>query len=203
MMTLEISVTGRALDAAAERDLAERVLTALTTGDSAPEETLRKAREFTHVLVTQPQTWVTGGPDVDTAPRYLVRLTVPQSWSNDHGFGRSIIAIITDAVAATEADPGRLRREPHCVVQIIGLREHCVGILGRSTTGTELTRLMTQDFRDSGQQPAAPAGCTIDPTCGMVVEWATAQFTATHAGVQYAFCAPSCRKVFVEDHAAG
>jgi YHS domain-containing protein len=201
MMTLEISVTGRTLDAAAERDLAERVLAALTAAESAPDETMRRAREFTHVLIGQPRTWVTGGPDAETAPRYLVRLTVPQSWSNDRDFGRYIIPMITDAVAATEPDPERLRREPHCVVQIVGLREHCVGTLGRSTTSTELTRLMTQDFRGSGQLPEAPEGCTIDPTCGMVVEWATAQFTVTHAGVDYAFCAPSCRKVFVEDHA--
>ncbi|MFD4402320.1 hypothetical protein ACFWPH_06090 [Nocardia sp. NPDC058499] len=32
------------------------------------------------------------------------------------------------------------------------------------------------------------------------VEWATAQITYTHEWVDYAFCAPSCRKVFVEDH---
>lgn len=201
MMTLEISVTGRALDAAAEHDLADRVLAALTAADGAPDETMRRAREFTHVLIDQPRTWVTGGPPTETAPRYLVRLTVPQSWSNDRDFGRYIIPMITDAVAATEPDPGRLRREPHCVVQIVGLREHCVGTLGTSTTSTELTRLMTQDFRDSGRLPTAPDGYTVDPTCGMTVEWATAQFTLTHAGVDYAFCAPSCRKVFAEDHA--
>ncbi|MFI5717965.1 ATPase [Nocardia sp. NPDC051750] len=200
MMTLEISVTGRELDAEAERDLADRVLATLTGYDTAPDETMGKAREFTHVLVHRPRTWITGGPTTDSAPRYLVRLTVPGSWSGDPEFGKNIVPMITEAIAATEPDPGRLLREPHCVVQIVGLREHCVGLLGHSTTSTELTRLMTQDFRESGLRPTAPEGFTVDPTCGMQVEWATAQFTYTHDGVDYAFCAPSCRKVFVEDH---
>src|SRR5690606_33190994 len=80
MMTLEISVTGRELDARAEQDLADRVMSALTGYDEAPDATMAKAREFTHVLIQQPRTWVTGGPDTDSAPRYLVRLTVPGSW---------------------------------------------------------------------------------------------------------------------------
>ncbi|WP_280458081.1 ATPase [Nocardia carnea] len=200
MMTLEISVTGRDLDARAEQELADRVLAALTGYDDAPDATLAKAREFTHVLIQQPRTWVTGGPATETAPRYLVRLTVPGSWSGDPDFGKNIIPMITAAIAGTEPDPQRLDREPHCVVQIVGLREHCAGTLGRSTTSTELTRLMTQDFRDSGRVPTAPEGFTIDPTCGMQVEWATARITYNHDGVDYAFCAPSCRKVFVEDH---
>lgn len=201
MITVEISVTGRELDTEAERVLADRVLSALTHGDSAPPETLDKAREFVHVVVQQRRTWATGGPATDTAPRYLVRVTVPQSWSNDRQFAANIVPMVTEAIAGTEPEPERLRREPHCVVQIVGLREHCVGVHGRSTTATELTRLMTQDFRDSGRQLQAPDGFTIDPTCGMLVEWASAQITLTHDGVDYAFCAPVCRKVFLEDHA--
>ncbi|MEU4314417.1 ATPase [Nocardia sp. NPDC024068] len=201
MMTVEIWVTGRPLDEAAARDLADRVLSALTEFDDAPDETMGKAREFTHVLVHRPDAWATGGPDSASAPRYLVRLTVPGSWSGDGEFGRGVVPAITDAIAATEPDPQRLRREPHCVVQIVGLREHCVGMLGRTTTSTELTRLMTADFRESGRVPDAPEGFTIDPTCGMTVEWATTRITATHNGIDYAFCAPSCRKVFLEDHA--
>ncbi|WP_040792218.1 YHS domain-containing protein [Nocardia paucivorans] len=200
MMTIEISVSGREPNAEAERDLADRVLAALTEGDSAPAETMDKARQFVHVLVHRPRTWATGGPATDTTPRYLVRVTVPQSWGNEE-FASNIIPMITDAIAGTEPDPGRLRREPHCVVQIVGLREHCIGVHGRSTTGTELTRLMTEDFRDSGRKIEAPDGFAVDPTCGMLVEWATARITLTHNGVDYAFCAPSCRKVFLEDHA--
>lgn len=199
MMTVEVFVTGRTLTADAEGELAERVLQALTTAESAPDSALDSAREFIHVLVGQPRAWATGGPGPDSAPRYLVRLTVPSSWSNNREFGNHVVPLITEAIAATEPDPTRLRREPHCVVQIVGLREHCLGTLGRATTSTELTRLMTKGFRDSGDRPVAPEGSTIDPTCGMPVEWATAKFTLTHDGVDYAFCAPSCRKVFAED----
>jgi YHS domain-containing protein len=201
MMTIEVFVTGRALTADEERELADRLLRALTTEESAPDSVLESAREFTHVLVAQPRAWATGGPPTNTAPRYLVRLTVPRSWSNDREFGNHVVPWITEAVAATEPDPTRLHREPHCVVQIVGLREHCLGTLGRATTSTEITRLMTQGFRDSGERPDAPEGSTIDPVCGMPVEWATAKFTLTHDGVDYAFCAPSCRKVFAEDNA--
>jgi YHS domain-containing protein len=200
MMTIEVFVTGRALTADAEHGLADRLLSALTVGEAAPDSVLDSAREFIHVLVAQPRTWATGGQAAGAAPRYLVRLTVPGSWSNKE-FADHIVPRITDAVAATEPDPARLRREPHCVVQIVGLREHCVGTLGRATTSTEITRLMTRGFRDSGERPEAPDGSTIDPVCGMAVEWATARFTLTHDGVDHAFCAPSCRKVYAEDHA--
>jgi YHS domain-containing protein len=199
MMTLEVFVTGRALTAEAERDLGDRVLRALTTEDAAPDSVMDGAREFIHVLVAQPRTWVTGGPPPDAAPRYLVRLTVPGSWSNGE-FADHVVPLVTGAIAATEPDPTRLHREPHCIVQVVGLREHCVGTLGRTTTSTEITRLMTQSFRDAGDLPDAPEGSTIDPVCGMVVEWDTAKFTLTHDGVDHAFCAPSCRKVYAEDH---
>lgn len=199
MMTVEVFVTGRALTADGERELADRILRTLTFGESAPDSTLDSARELIHVLVAQPRTWVTGGPAAETAPRYLVRVTVPGSWSNKE-FAGHVVPMITEAVAGTEPDTTRLHREPHCVVQIVGLREHCVGTLGHATTSTEITRLMTQAFRDSGERPEAPEGSTIDPVCGMAVEWATARYTLTHDGVDHAFCAPGCRKVYAEDH---
>ena len=84
-------------------------------------------------------------------------------------------------------------------MQIVGLREHCVGVMGRAVTSTEITRLMTRGFRDAGEVPDAPEGFAIDPVCGMRVESATSRFTLRHDGVDYTFCAPSCRKVFAED----
>jgi YHS domain-containing protein len=196
-----VFVTGRALRTDEERELADRLLRALTTEESAPDVVLDAARELTHVLVRQPGTWVTGGPPADAAPRYLVRLTVPGAWSNDPRFAGHVVPLVTDAVAATEPDPTRLRREPHCVVQIVGLREQAMGMLGRPVASTEITRFMTRGFRDAGEVPDAPDGFAVDPVCGMRVERSTARFTLTHDGVDYAFCAPSCRKVFAEDNA--
>ncbi|AHH20313.1 YHS domain-containing protein [Nocardia nova SH22a] len=202
MMTIELSVSPGALPPERRTELAERILHALTTGESAPPQVLDRARELTHVLIHTPETWVTGGPGPATAPRYLVRVTVPGSWSNTDGFGSHVIGAITDAIAATESDPGRLRRDPHCLVQIIGLRDGGVGTLGHATSATEITRMITQDYRPEEDRRPVPDGHTIDPVCGMTVEWATAQFTLRHDGVDYAFCAPGCRKVFVAEHAA-
>ncbi|MFF0455600.1 ATPase [Nocardia africana] len=200
MMTIELFVSEAALTRERRAALAERILHALTTGESAPEQVLDRARELTHVLIHTPEVWATGGPDPSTAPRYLARVTVPGSWSNTEGFGPHVIGAITEAVAATESDPGRLSREPHCLVQIIGLREGGIGTLGHATSGTEITRLITEAYHPAEDRREVPEGHVIDPVCGMTVEWATARFTLTHAGVDYAFCAPSCRKVFAEEH---
>jgi len=162
MMTVEVFVTGPALTAETERELGDRVLRALSTEDAAPDSVMDGLREFVHVLVARPRTWVTGGPPPDAAPRYLVRLTVPGSWSNGESADH-VVPLITGAVAGTEPDSTRLHREPHCIVQVVGLREPCVGTLGRPTTSTGITRLLTQGFRDSGERPEAPDGSTIDP----------------------------------------
>ncbi|WP_435590445.1 ATPase [Nocardia sp. bgisy118] len=197
-MTIELFVTVGVLDAERKHALAERILYALTTEDDAPDTVLDKARELTHVLVREPDVWATGGP---AAPRYLVRLTVPGSWSNNPRFADHVVPMITEAIAATEPDPERLTREPHCVIQIVGLRERGLAALGRPLTGTEITELMTEDYRNSGETREAPEGFAIDPICGMTVELATAELTLTHNGTYYAFCAPTCRKLFTEEHA--
>ncbi|BDT95681.1 ATPase [Nocardia sputorum] len=201
MMTVELFVSDDTSTADRKRALAARVLRDLTTEPAAPDSVLSKARELTHVLVRDAEVWATGGPALDDAPRYLVRITVPGSWANNSEFGGHVIPLVTHAIAECEADPGRLTRAPHCVVQIIGLRENNLGALGRPLTTTEITKLMTEDFRASGDRPEAPEGYAIDPVCGMTVDLATARFTLTHDGTDYAFCAPACRKVFAEEHA--
>ncbi|MBF6476261.1 MULTISPECIES: YHS domain-containing protein [Nocardia] len=201
MMTVELFVSDPALTADRKRALAERILRVLTTEPSAPDSVMSKARELTHVLVRDADVWATGGPALDDAPRYLARLTVPGSWANNTEFGGHVIPLITEAVGGTEPDPDRLTRDPHCVVQIIGLRENNLGTFGHTLTATEITKLMTEDYRASGTHTDAPEGHAIDPVCGMTVDLSTARFTLTHNGTHYAFCAPVCRKVFAEDHA--
>lgn len=191
MMTIEVftrTATART------HELAERLLTGLITEDGAPEEVIAAARELTHVIVHEPAVWATGGPD---KPRYVVRVTVPGSW-NSNTFGEHMIPRITAIVGEFEDDPGRLTRQPHCIVQVVGLKEHGIGTLGRVTTGTEITRLITDGYRGTPKQAAA--GNIVDPVCGMAVDPATATLTIEHDGTTYAFCAPACRKVFAEDH---
>ncbi|WP_327110279.1 ATPase [Nocardia sp. NBC_01730] len=196
-MTVELFVSDESLIADRKRALAEHILRKLTTEPASPQSVLAKARELTHVLVRTPEVWATGGA---AAPRYLVRLTVPGSWSNNSEFGDHVIPLITKAIAESETDQDRLTRDPHCVIQIVGLREHNLGALGRKLTTTEITKIMTQEYRESGDHAEAPEGYAVDPVCGMTVELSTARFTLTHDGTDYAFCAPVCRKVFAEEH---
>jgi YHS domain-containing protein len=198
MMTIEVFTRPGTFTAAQRERLATTLLTELMAEESAPEAVLAKARALTNVLVHEPATWVTNGDE----PRYLVRLTVPGAW-NTRNFGEHMIPKITATIAATEADAGRLYREPHCQVQIVGLKEHAVGTLGRPATATGITRLMTDDYRASGEQAEAAPGTAIDPVCGMTVDLATATLTLEHDGTLYAFCAPVCKKVFSEELAAG
>ncbi|MDQ3788410.1 MAG: ATPase [Actinomycetota bacterium] len=194
MMTVEVFTRPGTFTAAQRERLGTALLTELMAEESAPDAVLDKARTLTNVLVHEPATWVTHGDE----PRYLVRLTVPGSW-HTKSFGEHMIPKITAAIAATEDDPGRLYREPHCQVQIVGLKEHAVGTLGRPTTATDITRLMTDDYRASAAHKEAPPGTAIDPVCGMTVDLATATLTLEHDGTLYAFCAPVCRKVFTEE----
>ncbi|MFI7676594.1 YHS domain-containing protein [Actinophytocola sp. NPDC049390] len=197
MMTVEVFTRPGTLTAAQRERLGNLLLTELLAGDSAPDAVLDKARTLTNVLVHEPAAWVTNGEE----PRYLVRLTVPGSWNNK-SFGEYMIPKITEAIAATEDDPGRLYREPHCQVQIVGLKEHAVGALGRPTNSADITRLITDDYRASGEHREAAPGTAIDPVCGMTVDLATATLTLEHDGTLYAFCAPVCKKVFSEELAA-
>lgn len=196
MMTIEVLVRKGATTAAQRTALGNALLTGLITEDGAPDAVIGKARALTNVLVHEPEVWVTA----DDAPRYLVRMIVPGSW-HSKDFGAYMIPRITEVIAATEPDPGRLYREPHCQVQIIGLKEHAVGTLGLVTTATDITRLITDDYRASGDQREAAPGTVIDPVCGMAVDLATATITLERDGTLYAFCAPVCKKVFSEEAA--
>jgi YHS domain-containing protein len=190
VMTIEVLVRGGVLDTAAKQDLAHRLLTEVIAEESAPESVMAGVRALTNVLIHEPDVWVTGGAE----PRYLVRVTVPGSW-HTRELAKHLVPKITELVAATEPDQDRLTREPHCQVQIIGLKEHGVGTLGRPVSATDITRLMTDGYR--GERPEATPG--TDPVCGMAVDLATATITLDHDGTRYAFCAPVCRKVFAEE----
>ncbi|OLF08479.1 ATPase [Actinophytocola xinjiangensis] len=192
MMTVEV-FTNRALPH--KHELAERLLHDLVGEGGAPDSVVANARELTHVLVHDPVTWATGGSD---GTRYLVRLTIPGSWSSNK-FGEYAVPRISEIIASFEDDPERLSREPHCVVHVVDLREHNLGTLGRVTTGSDVTRMITDEYRSSGQRDEAPEGSVIDPVCGMTIELAKAPFTLTHDGRTYGFCASVCRKVFAED----
>lgn len=193
MMTIEVFTRPGTLTAGQREELGRRILTELITEDGAPAAVLDTSRALTNVLFHEPATWVTNGDE----PRYLVRMTVPGSW-HTKSFGEHMIPRLTALVASTEADPARLLREPHCQVQIVGLKEHAVGTLGQVTTAADITRLMTSAYRHEDDDRTTPPGTVIDPVCGMTVDLATATITLERDGTLYAFCAPVCKKVFSE-----
>ncbi|MPZ84237.1 MAG: YHS domain-containing protein [Actinophytocola sp.] len=186
MMTVELYTAENTPN---QREIAERLLHELIADESAPEAVLAAARTLTHVIVHNPPVWVSGTDE----PRHLVRVTVPGSW-NTQRFTEYLTPKITDIVGEAGA-----REEPRVVVQIVGLREHSVGTMGRVTTSTDITRMMTVGHQVDHTQ--APEGKALDPVCGMTVDLATATLTLEYEGMTYAFCAPACRKVFAEDHA--
>ncbi|OLF13346.1 hypothetical protein BU204_27920 [Actinophytocola xanthii] len=192
-MTIELFVRGANGHSGA---IADRLLHEVFAEESAPASVLEGMRALSHVIVREPAVWATGGED--GPPRYLVRVTVPESW-NSSQLGAYLVPKVTDIIASFEQDPDRLRREPHCVVQLVGLAEHGLGTLGRVTTDTDITRLMTEAYRSSAEHREAPPGHAVDPVCGMTVDLARAPATLEHEGSTYAFCSAVCGRVFAEE----
>jgi xanthine dehydrogenase accessory factor len=54
----------------------------------------------------------------------------------------------------------------------------------------------------SSSTPTEPPATAIDPICQMEVEIATARWTANRDAQTFYFCAPGCRKAFLQQHAA-
>jgi YHS domain-containing protein len=53
----------------------------------------------------------------------------------------------------------------------------------------------------AASEPDPDATARLDPVCMMDVDPATAKWTAEYGGRTYAFCAPSCRRLFLADPA--
>lgn len=201
MMFVEVFVPAGRLDPDQRLVLASRMVAELNEEADAPDSVLDGARQLTQVVVHEPTVWVVGDETSDHASRYLVRVTMPGAWNNKD-MGGYLIPRITSALAAVDPDPDRLYREPRAWVQLVGLKEGSLGASGQVMTITDITRLITKDYRESGEPVATAApGTAIDPTCGMTVSLDDDAITAELDGVTYGFCAAVCRKVFVEEYA--
>lgn len=194
MMFIEIYLPAGRFDTGTRTRIVERVATGLVPSGGAPEVVLDGARAMTQVVVHEPVAWQVGD---SSAPPFVVRLTLPASVKPAEASGY-YIPRITGLLAEFADDPGLLHREPHAWVRIVGLDEGAIGALGRPLSSTDLTRMITAGYRNSG----GPAQDGVDPVCGMRVDPATATLTHEHAGRTYAFCAPVCREVFLEELAA-
>lgn len=203
MMFVEVFVPAGRLGTDQREVLGKRLAAELFGAEDAPEAVMAGAKRLTQIVVHEPATWIVGEDVVDDGSRYLVRVTVPGAWNNKD-MGGYLIPPITKALAAVDPDPDRLWQEPVAWVQIIGLKEGSLGAAGQALSITDITRMITQDYRDSAEAGATVAapGTAIDPICGMTVDLEDdAAITADVDGTTYGFCSAVCKKVFVEDHA--
>ncbi|WP_049579577.1 hypothetical protein [Streptomyces sp. SBT349] len=217
MILIEVLTAAGALEEEGRRRLGGRLIDAFMQGDTVDEvpaahhagEVAESARALTQVLFHQPATWVLGGrgpADPADPPRYVVRISLPAPWRKD--VSAEAIERLTGAVAAFEAEEGRsadrVLCEPHAWVQLLGVPEGSMGMLGRPFGSVDLIDHLTRPHRRAIGEAAAtadlPEGHVLDPVCGMVVDLAATDLTLELDGTVHGFCHGQCRRVFADEH---
>lgn len=204
MMFIELFAPQGAFSVAQRREIGERFINEIMSEEFGAESLINGIRSVCQVVVHEPVSWIVGGrdADVEAAPRYLARVSVPGAWRKD--MSEMFIQRITAILADYDSDPNRLYEQPHALVQVVGIPEHSYGAFGKVLTSTDITRLVTAGYRGSPENAAAvanvPAGMAIDPVCGMTASLTDAAITLHHEGTTYAFCSVQCRTVFAEDN---
>lgn len=200
MMFIELFAPKGALTTEQRRRVAERLATEVMREESAPPAVIEASLGISHVVVHEPDTWMVGGRPVESteAPRYLVRVSVPDAWRKE--MSEHVISRVTRVLAEVDGDPRRLYREPHAWVHVVGVPEGSMGSFGQVMDSTDIVKLITKSFRASGgPTPDSAPGTTIDPICGMTVPLTAATITIEHDGTRYAFCSAACRRVFADE----
>jgi YHS domain-containing protein/phenylpyruvate tautomerase PptA (4-oxalocrotonate tautomerase family) len=200
MMLIELFAPKNALSPEQRRRVAERLVTEVMTEESAPPAVTAASLAISHVVVHEPDTWLVGGRPVESteAPRYLVRVTVPNAWRKE--MSEHVISRVTRVLAEVDGDRHRLYREPHAWVHVVGVPEGSMGSFGHVMDSSDIVKLITKSFRSSGALTPDPApGTAIDPICGMTVPLTDATITIEHDGTRYAFCSAACRRVFADE----
>ncbi|MFI6658545.1 hypothetical protein ACIBL8_23785 [Streptomyces sp. NPDC050523] len=209
MILIELFAPAGVLDQAQRAEAGKRLIDALmATGDTHAEAVMDSARALTQVLVHEPAAWITGdrpGTDPADPPRYLVRVTAPAAWRKDmsgHAIDR-LTQVLADTEAAAGRDPGRLRDQPHALVQVVGIAEGSLGMYGRPMGSLDLIRHMTAPHRAAVAHLATddlPPGTVIDPVCGMTVDLGATDLTLEVDGTVHGFCNGQCRRIFADEH---
>ncbi|WP_448463624.1 hypothetical protein [Mycolicibacterium sp. XJ870] len=153
---------------------------------------------ITHVVVHEVDVWVAGGRrrDPTEPPRYVVRVYVPGPWRKP--LSEYLIGRITRTLAEADADSGRVYRQPHAEVHVLGVPEGSYGVFGRVVSDSVLTDMISDAVRGFGE---VPDGMAVDPVCGATVRVNdSVAFTAEVGGSTYGFCCPGCRRTFLDRH---
>jgi YHS domain-containing protein len=198
MMLIELFVPNGALSADRRRDVAERLLTELTYEENFTPAVLETVRDLFHVIVHEPDEWITGGRPAQP-PYYLVRVSIPGgSMINDEGRAH-YISTITRVLAETDEDPARFHREPLVCVHIVAVPGGDFGTLGQAMRESDLIKMMMGAGAGAPARLVEPGAETaVDPVCGMTVALTGTAITLQHDGATYVFCCEGCREVFAE-----
>ncbi|SFQ68837.1 YHS domain-containing protein [Amycolatopsis arida] len=201
MMFIEVFAVRGALDDERRRRIGERLVTDLMpdTGD-APAEVMEAGRSITQVVFHEPVDWYVGGARADaSAPRYLVRASVPEDWREQ--MGEHLVRVFTAVLADVDDDPDRLYRQPDAWIHVVGVPEGGCGVRGEVVGSLDIVKMITRSYRDSPDRfdREVPPGRGLDPVCGMVVPLEHAVVTREHEGTTYAFCSKGCADVFAEE----
>jgi phenylpyruvate tautomerase PptA (4-oxalocrotonate tautomerase family) len=134
MMFIEVYVPAGALSPDQRRRLAERLITEFMTEEEergVPRELIEAVRMTEQVIVHEIDTWVVGGRAVDAEepPRYVVRVSVPNSWLGE--MEQEVISRVTRVLASADGDPERLYDEPVAWVHVHGIPDGGCGVMGR------------------------------------------------------------------------
>jgi len=165
MMFVELFAPKGALGPEQRRRVAERLATEVMREESAPPAVIEASLAMSHVVVHEPDTWLVGGRPVESteAPRYLVRVSVPDAWRKE--MSEHVISRVTRVLAEIDDDPHRLFREPHAWVHVVGVPEGSMGAFGHVMGSTDIVKMITKSFRASHAAPRDPApGTAIDPS---------------------------------------
>ncbi|MGQ4271455.1 YHS domain-containing protein [Nocardiopsis changdeensis] len=196
MIFIELFVPRGTLDGDRRRRLAEALgdVTRLARGEDMQDGLRQAVGSLLQVVVHEPEVWVVDqGVAADGAPRYVVRAHVPGPWRK--AVAGAVVEYVTEAVAEVEDDPRRPYREPVVQVQVVGVAEGSLGVLGRAVDSAAIVDLMNEPRREDYEQGRA----LLDPVCGVYVVLDESAVTLERDGVLHGFCCAGCRDAFIEE----
>lgn len=113
-----------------DEDLCERLLAEVRAVEGAPDT--EHGRAISWLIVHPAGQWYvsSGETGAASAPRYLVRVSVPEG-ALDDGKRADLVRRVTRLLAEIEPDPDRLYREPAAWVHVLEIPDGSWGALGQ------------------------------------------------------------------------
>lgn len=203
MILIEISHPAGCLTEADHQAIVDKIRSVALTDDHAPPETMRRARQMTHLSFRELTDWHTGdGPaDPASAPPVIASVTVPQAWQEE--VERPMIGMVRAAIRRVDTEHGWTRDPGSLWVIVHGVPDGSIGMDGKSSTADDVLHALTADYQAAvraGREEPVPDGRLVDPMCGMLVRRGPRAITIEHKGETIGFCALGCRDAYVRQH---